>query len=71
VREWYQAARWRPVRAAGARRDGRDLGPAGDVWPPVGVGFSEPPRKPSLVEVRTVLHDPSGRLDALVARIRR
>jgi hypothetical protein len=71
VHEWYQAARWRPVRAGGARRGGADLGPPGPVDPPVGVGFSEPPRRPSLVEVRTVLHDPSGRLDRVLAQIPR
>jgi hypothetical protein len=60
VREWYQAERWRPLRLARARVGGRDLGAAAPVWPPVGVGFSEPPRRPSLVEVRTVLEPPEG-----------
>jgi hypothetical protein len=55
VREWYQAARYRPVVAARASVDGVDLGPVGPLDPPVSFGFSEPPRRPSLVEVTTVL----------------
>ncbi len=53
VREWYQARWVRRVVEAEARIGGRDLGAFGDVWPPVGVGFSEPPRFPSLVRVDT------------------
>jgi hypothetical protein len=32
-----------------------------------GFGFSEPPRFPSITEVRPLLADRSGRLDALIA----
>jgi hypothetical protein len=58
VREWYQASRYRPVVAARATRDGADLGPFGPLTPPVRFGFSEPPRRPSLVEVTTRLEVP-------------
>ncbi|MGY6499523.1 MAG: hypothetical protein ACXIVQ_01295 [Acidimicrobiales bacterium] len=67
VREWYQADLWRPVRFARARLGGVDLGPMGPVDPPVSVGFTDPPRRPSIVSVRPLLHDPSGRLDAVLA----
>jgi hypothetical protein len=55
VREWYQASRYRPLTAARASIHGADLGPMGPLDPPVGFGFSEPPRRPSLVEVTTVV----------------
>jgi len=55
VREWYQASRYRPLVAARAFVDGVDLGPLGPLSPAVRFGFSEPPRRPSLVEVTTVL----------------
>ncbi len=67
VREWYQALAWRPVVTGAARLDGRSLGALGPVEPPLGVGFSEPPRRPSMVLVRPVLEDPSGRLDDILA----
>jgi hypothetical protein len=69
VREWYQAERSRPVVAATARLAGRDLGALQTRWDPVGVGFTEPPRRPSWVDVRPLLEDPSGRLDALLAPV--
>jgi len=55
VREWYQASRYRPLTAARATRDGVDLGSLGPLAPPVRFGFSEPPRRPSLVDVTTRL----------------
>ena len=58
VREWYQASRYRPLQAARATRDGVDLGPFGPLIPPVRFGFSEPPRRPSLVDVTTRLEVP-------------
>lgn len=66
VREWYQARHVRWVRAASGSVAGRDLGALTPVWPPVGVGFSEPPRRPSIVRVRTTLLDPTGRVDRVV-----
>ncbi|MDP8938213.1 MAG: hypothetical protein M3O23_10890 [Actinomycetota bacterium] len=63
VQEWYQAVSYRPLAHGWASLDGRDLGPLRPVDPPVRFGFSEPPRRPSMVGVRPVLHDPSGRLE--------
>lgn len=68
VREWYQADVWRPVRAAGASVGGHDLGPWGRVEPATGFGFSEPPRRASMVNLHTYLQDPTGRLDAVLGR---
>jgi hypothetical protein len=67
VREWYQAERSRPLVDASARVGGRDLGRLLPRWEPVRVGFTEPPRRPSWVDVRPLLEDPSGRLDRLLA----
>ncbi len=58
VREWYQASRYRPVTAARATLGGLDLGSVGPLTPPLLFGFSEPPRRPSLVEVTTRLDAP-------------
>ncbi|MDQ3147691.1 MAG: hypothetical protein M3R01_12315 [Actinomycetota bacterium] len=70
VEEWYQALRWRPLTLASASVDGVDLGALGLLEPPLGVGFSEPPRSPSWVEVRPLLHDPGGTLSAIVSEAR-
>lgn len=51
VREWYQARGWRWVESGHATLDGVDLGAPGPVAAPLGVGFSEPPRRPSIVTV--------------------
>jgi hypothetical protein len=66
VREWYQAERSRPLVEATARLAGEDLGALVHRWDPVRVGFTEPPRRPSWVDVRPLLEDPSGRLDRLL-----
>jgi hypothetical protein len=58
VREWYQTRGWSWVVAATGRRDGHDLGELRDVERPVGVGFSEPPRRPSIVSVRVGIRPP-------------
>ena len=68
VREWYRADRYRPVTRGWASLGGRDLGRVGAIDPPAGFGFTEPPRRPSMVWVRPLLHDPSGTLDRVVAR---
>ncbi|MEZ5141952.1 MAG: hypothetical protein R2726_05450 [Acidimicrobiales bacterium] len=68
VQEWYQADVWRPMRSASAAVGGRDLGAGGPVEPATGFGFTEPPRRPSMVNLHTYLVDPSGRLDAVVGR---
>jgi hypothetical protein len=67
VREWYPARRVHLVRHARADRDGRDLGALRPPRPPLGVGFSEPPRWATLTEVAPRLEDPTGALDRLVA----
>ena len=67
VREWYRADTWRPVHDGSAVVAGETLGPLAPVDPPCRFGFSEPPRRPSIVAVRPLLEDPSGRLDRVVA----
>ncbi len=69
VREWYRADVVRPVQCAYATLDGESLGRLALRWEPVRFGFSEPPPRPSLVEVRPLLEDPSGRLDEVVAEV--
>lgn len=68
VQEWYQADVWRPMRQASASVAGRDLGDMARVEPATGFGFSEPPRRPSMVNLHTYLVDPAGRLDAVIGR---
>jgi len=70
VREWYRADEYRPLSTATASVDGLDLGPLVPFVAPAGFGFSEPPRRPAMVRVRPRLHDPSGRLDAVLAELR-
>lgn len=55
VREWYQSRGWRWVVDGRARWNGTDLGPPGPIHQPMGVGFSEPPPRPSIVAVTTVI----------------
>jgi len=71
VREWYQARSWAPLVSAVATIEGTALGAMTSVDPPCRFGFSEPPRRPSLTEVRPKLHDPSGRLDLFAHSHRR
>ncbi len=68
VREWYRADQYRRVVAAEASLAGRDLGRLVPFHEPAGFGFSEPPRRPSMVRVRPILSDPSGRLDQALRR---
>lgn len=58
VREWYRADGYRRLAVARGTLDGVDLGPMAPVDPPCGFGFSEPPRRPSWVEVRPLLEGP-------------
>jgi hypothetical protein len=60
VEEWYQATAWRPVVTARATVAGRDLGGLATIDPPARFGFSEPPRRPSITEVRPLLAFPPG-----------
>ncbi len=67
VHQWYRADEYRRLAHGRAEVAGADLGPLGPLEPPVRFGFSEPPRRPSAVRVRPLLHDPSGRLDEVLA----
>jgi hypothetical protein len=67
VREWYRASWYRLLRESRAVLAGTDLGPLHPLDPPVGFGFSEPPRRPSMVTVRPLLHDPTGTVAAALA----
>jgi hypothetical protein len=67
VQEWYRARWYRPIVEAEASVGGRDLGGLGPLDPRVGFGFSEPPRRPSAVWVRPLLHDPSSAVERALA----
>ncbi|MGH1492783.1 MAG: hypothetical protein ACRBK7_25885 [Acidimicrobiales bacterium] len=58
AREWYQSNGWRWVSTGSASLEGRDLGPLVPFDDPMGVGFSEPPRRPSIVGVRVTIDLP-------------
>lgn len=58
--EWYQSRGWRWVTDGSASVDGIDLGEPRRFEAPVGVGFSEPPARPSIVKVRVTIDLPSG-----------
>lgn len=58
VHEWYRADRWSPVVSGTATLDGVDLGPIGPVAPPCRFNFSEPPKRPSITDVRPLLEFP-------------
>ena len=61
VREWYRAQMYRRVRTASGSVDGRDLGLlAPRIDPPVRFGFSEPPRRPSMVWLCPLLEYRNG-----------
>ncbi len=55
AREWYQTRGWRWVSDGTAQIDDEDLGPPVAFTSPVGVGFSEPPRRPSIVSVNVTI----------------
>ena len=59
AREWYQTRGWRWITEAAAVQDGASLGAMADVTRPVGVGFTDPPLRPSIVEVRVAIHPPA------------
>lgn len=60
VEEWYRATSFRLVDSAVGSIDGVDLGHRAPIDPPVRVGFSEPPRWPSIVAVRPRLRAADG-----------
>ena len=55
VREWYRIYGYRPVVAARAALDGRDLGDLRPLEPPARFGVSEFPRRPALVRCSPLL----------------
>lgn len=61
VREWYRAVSYRRVVDGWASIAGADLGPLRPIDPPTAFGFSEPPRRPSMVGVHPVLARPPRR----------
>jgi hypothetical protein len=67
VQEWYRADAWRRIESGRLVVGGVDQGTLADVRPPTGFGFSEPPKRPTITQVRPLLVDPTGRLDALLA----
>lgn len=58
VEEWYRAVSYRRLRGGSASIAGADLGALGDIDPPVRFGFSEPPRRPTMVGVHPLLRRP-------------
>lgn len=70
VYEWYRTRRIRRILRGWAVVGGRDLGDLGPPLPAVDFGFSEPPPFASVTEIAPRIHDPSGRLDAVVDRLR-
>jgi hypothetical protein len=69
VREWYPARRVHRILRAEGALDGRSLGELRRPLPPARFGFSEPPRWPTLTEVRPRLEDPTGALDRRLAEL--
>lgn len=55
VREWYQTRGWRWVVEGSGSLDGEELGAPVPIERPLGVGFSEPPRRPSIVSVKVTI----------------
>lgn len=58
IEEWYQARAWRWVRRGRVRIDGQDQGPLGPARPPLHVGFSEPPARPSITDLAVRIRRP-------------
>ncbi|MEQ8436122.1 MAG: hypothetical protein RIB65_01425 [Ilumatobacter fluminis] len=58
VREWYQSRGWSWITEASGTLDGVDLGEVVPIRKPVGVGFSDPPERPSIVTVHVAIHPP-------------
>ena len=55
AREWYQAAALSWVGSAIGTIGGDDLGSVVEVTRPMGVGFSNPPVRPSIVSIRVAI----------------
>ncbi|MFJ1729877.1 hypothetical protein [Streptomyces sp. NPDC088254] len=54
-RAWYGARDLRPVRGVSASFEGRDMGPAAPVDPPVRFGFGSAPRTPAVTRITTTV----------------
>lgn len=67
VHEWYRASRYTPVRSTSAFVDGQSCGEAVRIDRLLGVGFSNPPKSPAVVRIRTTLVDRTGALDRIIA----
>jgi hypothetical protein len=55
AREWYQTRGWCWVDEAAGRLDGVDLGRMRPIARSLGVGFSDPPERPSIASVRVAI----------------
>ena len=53
--EWYRTRSLRWIVSASASLNGHDLGPMSQVDRPLGFGFTDPPRRPSQVNLRVDL----------------
>ena len=53
--EWYRTRSLRWIVSASASLNGDDLGPMSQVDRPLGFGFTDPPRRPSQVNLRVDL----------------
>lgn len=62
TREWYQTYGWRWARTATARHGDEDLGELVEVTRPMNVGFSNPPKRPSIVSVTVTIERSATRL---------
>lgn len=69
VQEWYQASDCRFLTGAVASVDGRDLGAMAPLDPACRFGFSESPRRPSMVRVRPTLGVPIDPASASAAEV--
>jgi hypothetical protein len=55
IKEWYRIDSYRPIVAAHATVDRRDLGALRPLSPPLGFGFSEFPSRPAIVACSPLL----------------
>jgi hypothetical protein len=60
LKEWYRIDSYRPIVAAHATVDRRDLGALRPLSPPLGFGFSEFPLRPAIVACSPVLEGTFG-----------
>jgi len=58
VSEWYQARGWRRVHSATARWGSRDLGELVEDLRPLDIGFSNPPKRASMVPIKVTIEHP-------------